>query len=148
MDTVSVEMDTNCAMIPLWKQVCTDHESTCQLADIEIQTLENSIIILTQALFSLNGVCELPNFPSSAEPIERCHNGQRWTTSEGINEKYTFLEEMLQGYHSYETRNRRFVVSGPIAIGLFSGTGAVAASVAIARVSPEQFTTTCPHHEH
>ena len=54
VDTVSNEIDTNCAMIPLWKQVCTDDESTCQLADIEIQTSENSIIILTQALFTLN----------------------------------------------------------------------------------------------
>ena len=52
-------------------------------------------------------------------------------------EKYTFLEQMLQGYHNYVTRNGRFVVTGPIAIaiaiGLFSGTGAVAASITIAR---------------
>ena len=133
VDTVSDAMDTNCALIPLWQQVCTDDESTCQLATVEIQTSENSIITLTHALFPLNGVCELPNFPSSVESIERCHNGQRWTTSEGINKRYTFLEEMLQGYHNYVTRNRRFAVTGPIAIGLFSGTGAVAASIAIAR---------------
>ena len=44
---------------------------------------------------------------------------------------------MLQGYSQYVQRHRRFAISGPIpigiAIGLFSGTGAVAASVAIAR---------------
>ena len=59
VDTVSNEIDRNCAMIPLWKQVCTDDESKCQLADIDIQTSENSIIISTQALVTLYGVCEL-----------------------------------------------------------------------------------------
>ena len=79
----------------------------------------------------------MADFPATTEIIERCHKGLQWTTSEGINEKYTFLEEMLQGYNHYIQRHRRFAISGPIAIaiaiGLFSGTGAVAASVAIAR---------------
>ena len=87
---------------------------------------------MTHALFSLNGVCELPNFPSSADTIERCHKGMSWTTGAGVNEKYTFLKEMLQGYHSYVMRNKCFVVSTPIGIGVLSGTGAVAASVTIA----------------
>ena len=69
VENVSYEMDANCALIPLWKQVCTDDASTCQLATIEIQTSEKSIITLTHALFSLNGVCELPNFPSSSDSI-------------------------------------------------------------------------------
>ena len=31
VDTLTNAVDTNCAMIPLWKQVCSDDEPTCQL---------------------------------------------------------------------------------------------------------------------
>ena len=36
-DNVIYRMDEVCAIIPLWKQVCTDGETTCQLAEIEIE---------------------------------------------------------------------------------------------------------------
>ena len=62
-------LESNCASIPIWKTVCTDDASSCQLADINIKTSENSITILSQTLFSLSRVCELPNYPSSAESI-------------------------------------------------------------------------------
>ena len=60
-----------------------------------------------------------------------------WSTSEGLNEKYSFFNDMMEGYHRALVRERRFVVSGPIiiatAIGIFSGTSAVTASYVVAR---------------
>mgnify|MGYP000867374126 CR=1 FL=1 len=61
------------------------------------------------------------DFPSSEVIIERCHNGHRWTTSEGINEKFTFLEQMLQGYYNHVSREKRFILSGPVAIAIAIG---------------------------
>ena len=64
-----------------------------------------------------------------------------------ITEKFTFLDLMMQGYYNYGSRDKRLVVTGPIAIsiaiGLFSTFTTVAASIAISkeegnRVSREQ----------
>ena len=121
VDTLTNAVDTNCAMIPLWKQVCLDDEPTCQLAKIEFESAENAITILTQTMYSLSGACKLQDFPSSEVIIKRCHNGHRWTTSEGVNEKFTFLEKMLQGYYNHISRNKPFIVSGPIAIAIAIG---------------------------
>ena len=136
MEDLFYNLESNCATIPIWKTVCDDDTSSCQLADINIKTSENAIVILSQSLFSLSRICELPDYPSSAESIERCHNGRSWTTSEGVNEQYTFLTDMLQGYYRALVREKRFVVSGPIAIttaiGILSATSAVSASYAVA----------------
>ena len=130
-------MPTNCAILFLWDTLCKEDNSTCQLAGVSIQSTENAMTLLAQGFYTLSGVCEMADFPATTEIIERCHKGLQWTTSEGINEQYPFLEEMLQSFGQHVQRNRRFAISGPIAIaiaiGLFSGTGAVAASVAIAR---------------
>ena len=60
-----------------------------------------------------------------------------WATSEGLNEKYSFFNNMMEGYHRALVREKRFVVSGPIiiatAIGIFSATSAVSASYVVAR---------------
>ena len=55
-----------------------------------------------------------------------------WTTSEGLNEQYSFFNDMMEGYHRAMVREKRFVISGPIAIataiGILSATSAVSAS--------------------
>ena len=82
-------------------------------------------------------VCEVPDYPSSKESINSCHRGQSWTTGQGVNEQYRFLQEMLESYHSALIREKRFVISGPIAIataiGVLSATSAVTASYAMAK---------------
>ena len=97
LDSISDNMKEAWALIPLWKQMRIEEPSTCQLTSIEIETLENAISTLTHALFSLNGVCELPSFPSSNEVISRYHNSQPWSTGDGVSERHKFLEEMMQG---------------------------------------------------
>ena len=136
LNTMTNEVDANCAMISVWKQICLDDTATCQLSNIEIETSENSLRILSQTLYTLSGTCKMRDFPSSDVIIERCHKGNRWTTREGITEKFTFLDHMMQGYYNHASRDKRLVVSGPIAIAtatcLFSTFTTVGASIAIA----------------
>ena len=66
MEDLFYDLYSNCATIPMWKTVCDYAASSCQLADINIKTSENAMIILSQSLFSLSRVCELPDYPSSA----------------------------------------------------------------------------------
>ena len=93
--------------------------------------------LITQGFYTLGAFCELENFPTTPEIISRCYDGLPWTTSEGIAQQYPFLLQMMESFGKDVQRNKRFAVTGSIAIaiaiGLFSGTGAVAASVAIAR---------------
>ena len=130
-------MDTISNSTARGKQLCKEDNSTCQLAEVSIQATENAITLIAQGFYTLSGVCELADFPATPEIIDRCHKGLQWTTSKGISQQYTFLEEMLQSFGQHVQGNRRFAITGPIAIaiaiGLFSGTGAVAASVPIAR---------------
>ena len=147
MNIMFYELESNCATIPMWKTVCADNASSCQLANVEIQTSEDAIVILSQSLFSMRRVCEMPDYPTSDESIKRYHNGLSWSTGQGINEQYTFLKEMLESYHSSLIREKRFVMSEPIAIAtaieVLSSASAVTASYALAksesnRVSKEQ----------
>ena len=94
--TLTDDVDANCAMISVWKQICLDDKATCQLPNIKIETSENSLRILTQTLYTLSGTCEMRDFPSSEVIIKRCHNGHRWMTREGITEKFTFVDQMMQ----------------------------------------------------
>ena len=50
-------LESNCAMIPMWKTVCDDDAPSCQLADINIKTSGNAMVILSQSLFSLSRIC-------------------------------------------------------------------------------------------
>ena len=147
LDSISGNMDKACALIPLWNKMCAEEPTTCQLTSIAIETLENAISTLTHTIFSLNGVCELPDLPSSKEVISRYHNNQPWSTGDGVSERHKFLEEMMQGYHSFVMRHKRFIISGPIFVatanGLLSSAGAITASYAVphsesAQVSEEQ----------
>ena len=58
-------------------------------------------------------------------------------TSEGLNGQYSFFNNMMEGYHRAMVREKRFVLSGPIAIataiGILSATSAVSASYVVAR---------------
>ena len=86
IDNLFNKLEANCATITLWNNICEDDTTSCQLAEEEIQTSESAIVILSQSLFSMRQVCELPNYPSSEDSIKRCHKGQSWTTSQGVNE--------------------------------------------------------------
>ena len=48
-------LESNCATIPMWKTVCDDDTSSCQLADINITTSENAIVILSQSFSIKDG---------------------------------------------------------------------------------------------
>ena len=65
MNNMFNKLESNCATIPMWKTVCADNASSCQLANVEIQTSEAAIVILSQSLFSMRRVCEMPDYPSS-----------------------------------------------------------------------------------
>ena len=75
VDTASSQMSSNCAILNLWDQLCKDDNSTCQLAEISIQSTENAMTLLAQGFYTLNGVCEMADFPATTEIIERCHKG-------------------------------------------------------------------------
>jgi len=75
MENIFYDLDSNCATIPMWKTVCADDASSCQLANMEIQTSEDAIVILSQSLFSMRRVSEMPDYSSSDESIKICHNG-------------------------------------------------------------------------
>ena len=86
--------------------------------------------ILSQTLYAVSRICELPDYPSSTDSIARCHKGLPWTTREGLNKKYSFL-----------------IVSSSVAIataiGVLSVAGAGTASYLVAksetdRVAAEQ----------
>ena len=89
--------------------------------------------------------CEVPSHPSSAESIRRCHNGQSWSTGEGLNEKYFFLNDLMDLYHRSLVRETPLVISGPIliatAIGIFSSISSISASVIVAKSESSRIST-------
>ena len=109
-------LDTNCALLPIWNYICKNNTENCQIAELNIESAENAIIILHQTLSSMERYCEVPSHPSSAESIRRCHNGQSWSTGEGLNEKYFFLNDLMDLYHRSLVRETPLVISGPILI--------------------------------
>ena len=113
---VFFSMETSCSSIPIWDKICSDDASNCQIAGLNIKNAESTMEILSQTLFSLSRICELPNYPSSINSINRCHKGMSWTTSEGLNKQYSFLDSMMEGYHKAMVREKCFIISGPVAI--------------------------------
>ena len=148
LSNIDENLSEVCSLIPLWNEICKEDPPSCQLSSIEIENLENTIYTLTRTMFSIYGVCELQDLPSSKEIISRCHKSLPWSTGEGINKRHRFIEEMMQGYRDFLIRNKRFIISGPIvvatAIRVLSTSGAVTASYAIAvsessQISEEQY---------
>ena len=79
-----------------------------------------------RTLFTVSRICELPNYPSSTEAINRCHKGLPWSTKEDATKKFSFLSDMFESYTTALLRTPRFVVSGSIIIATAIGAASVA----------------------
>ena len=120
---------TSCNSIPIWNDLCMKDPSNCQMARLNIDNAESTMKILTQTLFMISRICELPTYPSSSESISHCHKGMPWSTREDITKKFSFLSSMFESYTTALTRERMFVVSSSIVIAAAIGAASVAATV-------------------
>ena len=133
---IILELEANCHMIHIWNQRCVNNSKNCQIADEMKQTSETAVTALTQTLFSMAQICDLPEYSSSTEAIKRCNKGQSWTTQE-IQDKFPFLDNMMEYLHNSLSRQKRFVFSTPILIATAVGTlistaASMAAAVSVA----------------
>lgn len=81
-------------------------------------------------LFTVSRICELPNYSSSTEAINRCHDGKSWSIKEVATKKFSFLSNMFESFTTeFLLRTPRFVISGAVIIATAIGAASVAAPV-------------------
>merc|ERR1712105_389180 len=121
-----------CNGISAQHELCLNHPGSCQTSRITANNFEEAIKIHTRSLVDLNRVCEMKEYPDSAEIISRCHQNLTWSQEEFATKKFSFFTELSEGFTNEYlelergTRIERFIISTPILIGTAIGTAAIA----------------------